>query len=278
MPHPSPIAHGRQDRETAFAAARDLLARAQKAHTHQLTHRALGHVRMSPWLVLQMVGLPLAWLALLYGLREPLYGFWRSYLLTWAQWLQLPLVPADIASRQDLLGLSWSPGASDLGLSTTTGAALAAVVVVVAWGLSLRLRGRWLPAQYLVRVLCVVQALALLYFWFAPMPFPHQLLSHAVDLLDAGYLLMLSIPVLMALGYYPLQISWQAKVVHTLLILLFFGVMLPQQALVHMLILQHLSVVFMPVLHLCFGALFDMMVFVALYAWAASTAPLSATH
>lgn len=223
MPHPSPIAHSRQDRETAFAAARDLLARAQKAHTHQLTHRALGHVRMSPWLVLQMVGLPLAWLALLYGLREPLYGFWRSYLLTWAQWLQLPLVPADIASRQDLLGLSWSPGASDLGLSTTTGAALAAVVVVVAWGLSLRLRGRWLPAQYLVRVLCVVQALALLYFWFAPMPFPHQLLSHAVDLLDAGYLLMLSIPVLMALGYYPLQISWQAKVVHTLLILMFLG-------------------------------------------------------
>ena len=159
-----------------------------------------------------------------------------------------------------------------------TGAALAAVVVVVAWGLSLRLRGRWLPAQYLVRVLCVVQALALLYFWFAPMPFPHQLLSHAVDLLDAGYLLMLSIPVLMALGYYPLQISWQAKVVHTLLILMFFGIMVPQQALVHLLILQHLSVVFMPVLYLCFGALFDMMVFVALYAWAASTAPLSATH
>ena len=90
--------------------------------------------------------------------------------------------------------------------------------------------------------------------------------------------ILLAIPVLMALGYYPLQISWQAKVVHTLLILMFFGVMVPQQALVHLLILQHLSVVFMPVLYLCFGALFDMMVFVALYAWAASTAPLSATH
>lgn len=278
MPHSSHIAHSRQDRETAFTAARGLLARAQEAHTRQLPHRALGRVRMSPWLLFQMLGLPLVWLALVYGLRDPLYGFWRSYLLTWAQWLKLPLAPADISSRQDLLGLSWIPGASDLGLSTTTGAALAAVLVVVAWGLSLRLRGRWLPAQYLVRVLCAVQAMALLYFWFAPMPFPHQSLSHAVDLLDAGYLLMLAIPVLMALGYYPLQISWQAKVVHTLLILLFFGVMLPQQALVHLLILQHLSVVFMPVLYLCFGALFDMMVFVALYAWAASTAPLSATH
>lgn len=233
---------------------------------------------MSPLLLLEMLGLPLAWLALLYALREPLYGFWRSYMLNWARWLQLPLQPADISSRQDLMGLSWVPGAGDLGLSTTTGAALAAVVIVVAWGLSIRLRGRWLPGQYLVRVLCVVQALALLYFWFAPIPFPHQLLSHGVDLLDAGYVLMLSIPVLMALGYYPLQVSWQAKVVHTLLILLFFGVMLPQQALVHMLILKHLSVVFMPVLYLCFGAVFDMMVFVALYAWAASTAPLSATH
>lgn len=225
-----------------------------------------------------MVGLPLAWLTLIYGFREPLYNFWRSYLLTWARWLQLPLQPADMSSRQDQLGLSWLPAAGDLGLSTTTGAALAAGVIVVAWALSLRLRGRWLPAQYLIRVLCVVQALALLYFWFAPMPFPHQLLSHVTDLLDAGFLLMLAIPVLMALGYYPLQISWQAKVVHTLLILLFFVVMVPQQALVHLLILQHLSVVFMPVLYLCFGALFDMMVFVALYAWAASTAPLSATH
>lgn len=278
MPHPSRIAHSRQDRETAFAAARGLLARAQQTHTHQLPHRALGHVRLSPWLLLQMVGLPLAWLTLIYGFREPLYNFWRSYLLTWARWLQLPLQPADMSSRQDQLGLSWLPAAGDLGLSTTTGAALAAGVIVVAWALSLRLRGRWLPAQYLIRVLCVVQALALLYFWFAPMPFPHQLLSHVTDLLDAGFLLMLAIPVLMALGYYPLQISWQAKVVHTLLILLFFVVMVPQQALVHLLILQHLSVVFMPVLYLCFGALFDMMVFVALYAWAASTAPLSATH
>lgn len=278
MPHPSRIAHSRQDRETAFAAARGLLARAQQTHTHQLPHRALGHVRLSPWLLLQMVGLPLAWLTLIYGFREPLYNFWRSYLLTWARWLQLPLQPAEMSSRQDQLGLSWLPAAGDLGLSTTTGAALAAGVIVVAWALSLRLRGRWLPAQYLIRVLCVVQALALLYFWFAPMPFPHQLLSHVTDLLDAGFLLMLAIPVLMAMGYYPLQISWQAKVVHTLLILLFFVVMVPQQALVHLLILQHLSVVFMPVLYLCFGALFDMMVFVALYAWAASTAPLSATH
>ncbi|MGQ0727581.1 hypothetical protein [Acidovorax sp.] len=113
--------------------------------------------------------------------------------------------------------MSWLPGASDLGLSITTGAALAAVLTVVAWGLALRLRGRWLPVQYLVRVLCVVQALALLYFWFAPMPFPHLVLNHVMDLLDSGYLLILAIPVLMALGYYPLQISWQAKVVHTCL-------------------------------------------------------------
>ncbi|CAN7407005.1 hypothetical protein LJR189_002478 [Acidovorax delafieldii] len=278
MPHPTVIPHSRRDRELAFNAARGLLAQAQQTHRHQLPHRALSRIRLNPWLLLQMVGLPVVWLSLIYALREPLYGFWRNYLLTWAQWLHMPLQPAAVSSRQDLLGMSWLPGASDLGLSITTGAALAAVLTVVAWGLALRLRGRWLPAQYLVRVLCVVQALALLYFWFAPMPFPHLVLNHVMDLLDAGYLLILAIPVLMALGYYPLQISWQAKVVHTLLILLFFGVMVPQQAMVHLLVLQHLSVVFMPLLYLCFGALFDMMVFVALYAWAASTAPLSATH
>lgn len=275
MPYPP---HTRQDREHAFATARGVLALAQQAHRLQLPHRALGHIRLNPSLLLQMVSFPVVWVSIVHWLRVPLYDFWRGYLLTWADWLQLPLRPASALSRQDLLGLSWSPGANDLGVSMSTGAALAAVLTGLAWGVALRLRGRWLPAQYLVRVLCVVQALSLLYFWFVPMPFPHLVLNHVVDLLDAGYLLMWAIPVLLALGYYPLKIGWRAKVLHTLLILAFVAVLVPHQALVHLLILQQFSVVFMPVLYLCFGALFDMMVFVALYAWAASTAPLSATH
>ena len=41
--------------------------------------------------------------------------------------------------------------------------------------------------------------------------------------------------------------------------------------------MQHLSVLFMPVLYICFGAVFDALVFVALYSWAVSNAPVDAT-
>lgn len=53
--------------------------------------------------------------------------------------------------------------------------------------------------------------------------------------------------------------------------------MVPHQVLAQALIMQHLSVLFMPVLYICFGAVFDALVFVALYSWAASNAPLDAT-
>jgi len=42
-------------------------------------------------------------------------------------------------------------------------------------------------------------------------------------------------------------------------------------------IMPRLSVLFMPVLYLCFGAVFDALVFVALYSWAASNTPANAT-
>ena len=75
MPHPTVTPHSRQDRELAFNAARGLLAQAQQTHRHQLPHRALSRIRLNPWLLLQMVGLPVVWLSLIYALREPLYGF-----------------------------------------------------------------------------------------------------------------------------------------------------------------------------------------------------------
>ena len=60
------------------------------------------------------------------------------------------------------------------------------------------------------------------------------------------------------------------------LVLGYFAVMLPFKVVLHALILQHFSVIFMPVLYLCFGAIFDLMVFVALYSWITSQVPAEA--
>ena len=67
------------------------------------------------------------------------------------------------------------------------------------------------------------------------------------------------------------------KLFYTGVILIFLAVMVPHQVLAQALIMQHLSVLFMPLLYICFGAVFDALVFVALYSWIASNAPANAT-
>lgn len=77
--------------------------------------------------------------------------------------------------------------------------------------------------------------------------------------------------------YYILNESLFAKLTYTALLLLFLAIMAPHQVLIQALIMQHFSVLFMPVLYICFGAVFDTLVFVALYSWVASNAPADAT-
>ncbi len=269
-----------QARERAFAAARETLSAFQRSQLATKPHRAIRHVAWRPGLLLHMVVLPALLTAGLYNAQAQVYAFWRGYVLWWAEWLGLPLRPNTPLERGDQMGLVWQADPLALGmsgLSIQQGVWLGLALTGLAWGSTVFMRGHWLPVKYLVRTVCVVQALALAYFVWVPMPFPHGALNHVMNVLDAGYTLLLAIPVLMALGYYTLNLGLGVKLLHTLLIVAFFMVLLPQQALVHLVVLQHLSVVFMPVLYLCFGALFDMMVFVALYAWAASKAPLSAT-
>ena len=92
-----------------------------------------------------------------------------------------------------------------------------------------------------------------------------------------GYVIMVSTPVMLAVGYYILNQGILVKLFHTAIILLFFGILVPHQILAQAFIMQYLSVLFMPVLYLCFGAVFDALVFVALYSWAVSNAPANAT-
>ncbi|NML85452.1 hypothetical protein [Polaromonas sp.] len=78
-------------------------------------------------------------------------------------------------------------------------------------------------------------------------------------------MLILMLMLMLAVGYYLLNQSLWVKLFHTALILLFFAVMVPHQVLVQALIMQHLSLLYMPVLYICFGAVFDALMFVALY-------------
>ena len=262
-------------RQLAFKRARHLLAKSPSAQSATKPHRAIGHVALHPSLLIEMVAMPVLLMAALVLARDWVDSFWRTYILWWAAWLNLPLTvsSADASGAPEVL--IWQ--ATTAGFSVSNGIWFGTGLTAVAWTATFFMRGHWLPIKYLIRMVCAVQALSLLYFLFMPGPFPYSVLNHVVNMLDTGYTLMMVMPVLMALGYYALRLRFGVKLLHTSLIWAFFLLMVPQKAMVHLVLLQHFSVVFMPVLYLFFGALFDMMIFVSLYAWAASKAPTSAT-
>lgn len=139
------------------------------------------------------------------------------------------------------------------------------------------LAGRWhepfWPWRVLVRTLCLVQASACLFLLWSPARFPYGLSQHLRMLLELGANFMLGMPLMLCMGWSLLRLPWHLKLLGPIGVLAYFAVWLPHQAMLHLWLLSQLSVLFMPLLFLCFGILLDGWIFVALYAWLASLTP-----
>ncbi len=255
-----------------------LAVKAMKSrHVKLRPHRSFTTMKVTPWLLVQAILLPIVLCALLLWARPWILDFWRSCILFWSVGLDLPFqlsVATDGAAGHvprllDVSGDAPQPGPVTL--------AITAAVTLALLALSLVMKGAVLPLKYPLRIACVVQAVAVVYFWWIPGTFPYSVARHSEELMTIGYVVMLATPVMLAVGYYILNQGLAVKLMYTALILSFLAIMVPHQVLAQALIMQHLSVLFMPVLYICFGAVFDALVFVALYSWAASNAPVNAT-
>ncbi len=91
------------------------------------------------------------------------------------------------------------------------------------------------------------------------------------------YFLFLS-PWILGLTYYVFSFSVLRKAALTALVLAYFALAFPMQYLVHALLLQHLSLLAMPLLYLVCGVFLDVMMFVALYSWGMSWRWKGDTH
>lgn len=265
------------DRDAAFASARLALARAHKRQVQVRQHRAINQLTIGPYLMLQAILLPALFCGLLVWAQPQLFELWRDFILLWTQQLDLPLAASTGTAVSTKLGLSSQAVNAVSGLPAGSTLLITSFITLAAFFASFTMNGRMFPLKYLVRILCVVQGFSLIFFWLQPASYPYDISDHANDLASMGYVLLVAIPVMLALGYYVLNIGLGVKIVHTALIILYFVVMVPFQIIGHVLILQHGSLLFMPVLYVCFGTLFDMLIFVALYSWAASNAPAEAT-
>lgn len=263
-------------RDQAYQIALATLQQARQQAGNIPQHRALKRMALRPGLLLQVVALPLLLTAAVYAGKPWLFAFWRQCLGLWAGLLNLPLHITPPAERGDALGVQWMVANEWVNLPSDGMLFSVAALTLLGWVLSYSLQGKALPLQYLLRIVCGVQALALLFFWWVPAQFPYTVQRHLLDLANIGYLTLLATPVMLAMGYYMLRVPLAHKLLCTALILAYFAVFVPHQLVLHAFLLHHFSLLLMPLLYIVFGALFNMLVFVALYAWFASLAPADA--
>ncbi|MET0311902.1 MAG: hypothetical protein ABW051_07610 [Burkholderiaceae bacterium] len=260
--------------QLAFQAARESRGRLVTVRPH----RSFTPLKMTPWLIAQAVVLPLVFCALLFWARPMVFEWWRACILFWSDGLGLPFVRLGQAGAAGQAAGMLSGGTADSPQPGFVHLMLAAAATLALLGLSLRMKGASLPLKYPLRIVCVVQAVALAYFWWVPSGFPYSISRHSEELMTIGYAVMLATPIMLAIGYYILNVAVHTKIFRTLAILAFLAVLVPHQVLAQAFLLQHLSVVVMPVLYICMGAVFDAMVFVALYSWAVSDVSPEAAH
>ena len=232
---------------------------AMPATSALLQHRGLQ------WLLLSAAPVLLLW-----AVQERLMAFWQWVVSAWSGVLGLSLSTRLSAQGDSLLWTATGDGS--FAPSLTQLAATALMVAAVWWG-SARLSDRFHPLKISLRALCLIQWSACLFFWMAPASFPYTISSHASALMGMGLGFMFAIGPMLALGWGILKMPLLHKTLAPVAVLAYFALMLPHKALLHVWLLEHLSILFMPLLFLCLGALLDLWIFVALYAWLASHAP-----
>lgn len=260
---------GPAQREALHHAARRLADAGAAGNPPALPAR----LRLTPRVALELLLMAVLPCALLLVLRNPLMSLWHRIMLWWSERLALPL---ELVRTGDAATLEWQVSYAGALVPGPVTGVLTAAGVIAAFASTWWMSDRQIPLKYLVRTLCVVQGSALLFFMFAPDRFPYTMTGHLAAMLNAGYYLMLAMPLLLALGWGVLRLPLHHKLTYPALMVAYFALMLPHKALLHAVVVQHLSALFMPLLYLCFGAVMDLMVFVALYSWLVSRAPAQA--
>ncbi|MFT5959943.1 MAG: small-conductance mechanosensitive channel [Burkholderiaceae bacterium] len=263
----------RQLRNAAIESATQAIQIARQHHASVGQHRAMRRLTAGPFVIVQVLLLPALFCSwLLIG--EPLIlSFWNDCIQFWLTRLDIPLQARQQTGAMSTLHFGWIGAANASYMPSFTTKLGSALATFVVFALTSNMSKDRLPLQYLLRIVCVVQALALLFFWYAPSQFPYSLPDHMRDIISMGSVLMLAIPVMLAIGYYLLDVSLTLKIANTVFMLSYFILMIPHKVVLHTLILYKMSLLYMPVLYICFGAVFDMLLFVALYSWAISLVP-----
>lgn len=153
---------------------------------------------------------------------------------------------------------------------TGTAMLVTSLATIAVLGITWLLPRRLAPARALLRLLGMVQVSAILFFALSAEPFPYRVADYLFGLMATGLIAMAAVPLLLGLTLYPLDLAWGRKVLITVLLLAYYGVLTPLLVLSHAWLVLHTGALLMPALFLGLGVLPFGLAFVAFYGWAMS--------
>lgn len=234
-------------------------------------HRAMVSGRLTPSRVLSMLVIPALLSAVVTLALGPIGEGWRLALERLAPFLGMD-EPVGFAavSLGDLLTF-YVP-------HLTTPAPLPGVwhywvvggICALVLAVSLLLPDRFMPLRYYLRFATLIQLSSILYFAIRPDAFPYALPQYTLGFLQAGCAVLVLIPLVLGLTYYPFDIALWRKVLLTVLAVGHIVVLLPLQVVLHAYVVHHLSLLTLPTMFFLWGMLLEVFVFVSLYGWGMS--------
>lgn len=238
-------------------------------------HRALRRLNFQRANLLHPLVLVAASYTALYLLLPEVTRAWGLLFGFWLDRLGWPALLATVP--EDVFGVFLFALAVPEAVARQPGTAEIGVTALLALGAMLASylagRRRWLPLVYFVWGCAAIQLVACAYFYVAPYRYPHTLASHLADGLRAGTSLLLVVPLLLSFTYYVFDHSLPKKLLGTLVMFAALAICIPVLYLVHAALVLECSLVIMPLLFTVFGTLYQIALFVAIYAWVVSWEP-----
>lgn len=234
-------------------------------------HRAMLSGRLTRSRILSMIVAPLLFSTLVVLAFRPLGQVWRWMLERLVTWVGLPgdvaMAPVSLGEvlSFDIPHLTATAPLPDSWHFWVVGGICALVLAV-----TLVLPERFTPLRYYLRFALLVQLSSILAFAWRPDAFPYGLPGYTLALLQAGCAVLLLVPLVLGLTYFPFDIALWRKVSLVVMTVGHISVLLPLQVAVHAYLIHHLSLLVLPTMFFLWGLLAEVFVFVGFYGWGMS--------
>lgn len=134
-------------------------------------------------------------------------------------------------------------------------------------------RRSYLPLGYLLWGASLIVLMSAAMFYWAPQSFQHSIATHVHTGLEFAFILIFFAPLILSFSFLVFDHGLVKKLIGTTLVIGSLIIVAPYQYLLHVVVIEQFSLIVMPLMHVLFGLLFDVAVFVAVYAWVVSWEP-----